>query len=138
MRTNTTTMAAVAALLLALAGCRSSPRPMIAEETAAAPGTEEAPPAAPPAPDGAVAPAKSPATGEDVKDAKDERKPYRIGDFIIYPLNWRNAEETAFRLYVILYPKYGPYLQIVPDPHTNSLLIYLPPEGLRASTKTDA
>jgi hypothetical protein len=59
------------------------------------------------------------------------REPSRAGDYIIYPLQWRSPDETAYRLYALLYPKYGPYLQIIPDRDTDSLWIYLPPRGSR-------
>ncbi len=62
-----------------------------------------------------------------------DRRPVRAGDYLVYPLKWRNAYETAFQLQALLYPKYGPLLQIVPDPDTNSLLIYLPPRETRFS-----
>ncbi len=59
------------------------------------------------------------------------RVPERVGDYIIYPLKWRNPYETACQLQALLYPKYGPFVQIIPDPDTDSLWIYLPPRGTR-------
>ena len=79
---------------------------------------------------GAAAPEPRPDPPKERK-AAPERKPYRAGDYIVYPLQWRNAEETAYELYALFYPKYGPTLQIIPDRDTNSLLIYLPPEERR-------
>jgi hypothetical protein len=67
-----------------------------------------------------------------------ERKPARAGDYLIYPLKWRNAEDVAFELYLLLYPKYGPALQIIPDPDNNQLLIYLPPKSVRWQNQLDA
>ncbi len=67
-----------------------------------------------------------------------ERKPVRAGDYLIYPLKWRNAEQVAFELYLLLYPKYGPYFQIIPDPDNNQLLIYLPPKTVRFQSELDA
>jgi hypothetical protein len=96
----------VAAVLLA-AGCWTPPKPPPVEEPRV-----EAPPA------------------EEHKPSID-LTPVKSGDYIVYPLKWRNADETAHRLHTLLYPKYGPFIEIVPDPQTNSLLIYLPPKESR-------
>jgi len=140
MRTRFLSVVTAGALLAVLgSGCRTSGKPAI-DEKAAAPSPaagEGSPGIRSGIAEGSGAEAKvSPAKGE--KGEESERKPYRVGDFLVYPLQWRNAEETAFRLYMILYPKYGPYLQIVPDPNTNSLLIYLPPESLRPTGGPEA
>jgi len=89
---------------LLASGCKSVPPPAQAVQ------------AAPPAP-------------EPPKEIPPHRRPSLAGDVLVYPVQWRNAEELGFRLYHILYPKYGPNLQIVPDPTTNTLLIYLGPRG---------
>ncbi len=60
-----------------------------------------------------------------------QREPLISGDYIVYPLDWRRAEFVAPRIYALLYPKYGPYLKVIPDENNNSLLIYIPPEHLR-------
>ena len=66
-----------------------------------------------------------------------ERTPVRAGDYLIYPLKWRKAEDVAFEMYLLLYPKYGPFLQIIPDQENNQLLIYLPPKGARWQSDLD-
>ena len=60
-----------------------------------------------------------------------EERPSVVGDYLVYPVQWRRCEEVAFELYDLLFPKYGPYLRIVPDSTTNSLLIYLTPKASR-------
>jgi hypothetical protein len=98
----------LAAVLLA-AGCSTPPKPDPVEEPRA-----EAPP-------------------EKEKEHKPsiDLTPVRSGDYLVYPLKWRGADETAAELYALLYPKYGPFISIVPDYQTNSLLIYLPPKESR-------
>ena len=59
------------------------------------------------------------------------RQPSLVGDYLYYPLQWRNAHEVGEELYFTLYPKYGPLLQIVPDVENNALLIYLPPKAVQ-------
>ena len=75
-----------------------------------------------------AAPARDP---QPAKRAAAPRAPVRTGDYLVYPLNWKHPYAAASELYALLYPKYGPYLQIVPDLDTNSLLIYLPPRASR-------
>ena len=70
-------------------------------------------------------------------EAPAERNPVRAGDYLIYPLKWRKAEDVAFELYLLLYPKYGPFLQIIPDPDNNQLLIYLPSKSARWKSDLD-
>jgi hypothetical protein len=107
MRGNALLTAAIllAPLGLFAAGCRGGPPPPVAVHT---PLSSREPAGIPPS-----------------------RQPSIAGDVLIYPCQWRNAEELGARLYALLYPKYGPYLRIVPDPNQNALLIYLPPRESR-------
>ena|ERR1041385_8240963 len=138
MRGSSITILSFVALAAVSAGCQSSqmvspPRPL--GRAAEAPKAVDI--------TGRMEAASSSAVAEEENSeapgaATAERKPYRVGDFVVYPLKDRNPEETAYRLYVLLYPKYGQYLQVVPDPHTNALLIFLPPAALRAQGKVDS
>jgi len=68
----------------------------------------------------------------EIRDVGDDfKKPYVTGDYIVYPLKWRKVHEVAPRIYALLYPKYGPHIQIVPDEANNALLIYVPPRHMR-------
>jgi len=95
-----------AAFISAAAGCKTEPIPVRA--------TRPEPP--PPEPRKGLPP---------------DKRPAKAGEYLVYPLQWRRADEVAAELYVLLYPKYGPYLSIVPDRSNNALLIYVPPESSR-------
>ena len=66
-----------------------------------------------------------------------ERQPSMVGDYLVYPCQWRRADELAAQLRDILYPKYGPWLRIVPDYNQNALLIYIPPQASRHEAARD-
>ena len=52
--------------------------------------------------------------------------PYRINDYIIYPVKWQRAEDVAVTIEPLLKARYGPEAQlIVHQPH-HKLLHYAP------------
>ena len=61
------------------------------------------------------------------REIPEHRRPSRVGDVLIYPCQWRKADDVAAELAPLLYRKYGYEVQIVPDRPNNQLLIYLPP-----------
>jgi hypothetical protein len=96
---------ALAAFASTAAGCRTEPIPVKATRP-------------PPPP-------------EVKKELPPDKRPAMAGEYLVYPLQWRRADEAAAELYQLLFPKYGPYLSIVPDRPNNALLIYLPPRASR-------
>jgi hypothetical protein len=68
---------------------------------------------------------------EESKELPPDKRPSMAGEYLVYPVKWRHADEVAAELYQLLFPKYGPYLSIVPDRANNTLLIYLPPRASR-------
>lgn len=88
------------------------------------PGCSSAPQSAPPAE--TVRESPWPKEKAPPGEVPPHRRPRVAGGVLVYPVQWRNAEELAYRLHEIFYPKYGDDLRIVPDPINNTLLIYLP------------
>jgi len=79
-----------------------------------------------------VKPARpEPPAPEARKGLPPDKRPAKVGEYLVYPCQWRRADEVAAELYVLLYPKYGPYMSIVPDRANNTLLIYVPPQASR-------